>query len=748
MPVNEDPISANPTNPLQLLTGGNDYNCTTSLLGFYTTGDGGATWTHTCMNVLPGTVGLGDPALGYDRNNTAYIVGLDGSPSFPLVVALEKSTDNGTTWSSPQIAVHPAFSSGMVDKPWLAIDTTATSPYVNTLYISVTSFSKDGTQGRITVSHSSDGGTSWRTAPVDVLQTYPDVDQFSDLAIGKDGAVYVTWMHCFANGPEGDCGGTNATMYFAKSTDGGNTWSKPAAISSVRLVPDTCPSSIPCFYGTLPNTTERVSNIPAIGVDNSTGPHAGNLYVVMYNWTGSQMQVEVVTSSDGGTTWGTPVLVAPPTAMHDQFFPWLSVDQTGIVYVTWLDRRNDPANISYQPFAVVSLRKGVGFGPGVKLSQNLSNPNNDGLGGTFMGDYTGNTSVGMNKLYVSWMNGTSGAGMQDEVSGLFGVIGNGVDVSESAGDVSDDAWNNMVAAGVQFVAVAAWMGCNPSGYALAQLEGAQQSQFGLGTAAYALLSYLNGSPTKSCPGRGQSGIYQIDQAIEAAGGKGSATVANLKFIAVDVEPCCMEFVDWQPSHTYALNARITDPAGHFQVVTTAGISGSTAPTWNDSGGTTIDGTVMPVTWTDKGLGVITQADRVDLIRAAVKEVQLQGLHPVIYTSRGNWSRITGNCNTGTTNNCSDLIALPLWDIESGPFTAPWDGLGHCGDGVEGLLSYTCFPKTAPPNPLCVGWRKRSGNQYDLGLRHPTKGEPCNGNTYFGVGQDGADLDFFDPMLFQ
>ena len=45
--VNEDPIVANPVNGNQLLTGGNDYNCTSSLQGFYASSNGGTTWNHT-----------------------------------------------------------------------------------------------------------------------------------------------------------------------------------------------------------------------------------------------------------------------------------------------------------------------------------------------------------------------------------------------------------------------------------------------------------------------------------------------------------------------------------------------------------------------------------------------------------------------------------------------------------------------------------------------------------------------------
>jgi hypothetical protein len=65
-PVNEDPIAANPINAQELLTGGNDYNCS-SLLGFYASGNGGSSWNRTCMNMPAGDpIGCGDPGVGYD----------------------------------------------------------------------------------------------------------------------------------------------------------------------------------------------------------------------------------------------------------------------------------------------------------------------------------------------------------------------------------------------------------------------------------------------------------------------------------------------------------------------------------------------------------------------------------------------------------------------------------------------------------------------------------------------------------
>jgi len=237
-------------------------------------------------------------------------------------------------------------------------------------------------------------------------QLFPrSVDQFSDLAVGKDGAVYVSWMRCTANSSVGDCGGTQATLLLSKSTDVGSTWSKPVTLATVTLAPD--PRGY-CFYGCLPNTVERVSEIPVLGIDTSLGAHAGNLYAASYTWTGSSMAVEVATSTTGGSTWGTPVHVTS-CAPNDEFFPWLSVSSGGLV------------GVSYEAFAVISSDGGATF-PNLQIASAASNPNNDGFGGGFMGDYTGNVwnSTGT-ALDASWMDSRNGTTMQDEAGGRIGT---------------------------------------------------------------------------------------------------------------------------------------------------------------------------------------------------------------------------------------------------------------------------------------------------------------------------------------
>jgi len=139
--------------------------------------------------------------------------------------------------------------------------------------------------------------------------------------------------------------------------------------------------------------------------------------VVEYNWTGTFMQVQVTSSTDGGTTWSSPVNVAPKSDKHDQFFPWLNVDNKGNVGVTWLDRRNDASNINYEAFATWSSNGGSSFKTNVQIADTASNPFNDGFGSGFMGDYSGNVWFGK-RLFASWTDTRNGSYSQDEIGGL------------------------------------------------------------------------------------------------------------------------------------------------------------------------------------------------------------------------------------------------------------------------------------------------------------------------------------------
>jgi hypothetical protein len=389
-----------------------DFNCSSSLQSFWTSDDGGKSWSGGCAKLAKGaTGGAGNPVVAYDLNGTAWRGGVDTLRDGQDEIVLSSSSDNGMSWSKPVVAtLVPKLLS---DKPWLEIDTDANSPRRNTLYVSSTQFDAENNT-QIYVAHSIDGGTTWTAVPAAPQAVWPNITQFSDLAIGADGTVYLSYMFCTAFGRAGDCGDTTATLYFAKSADGGATWSTPVVMGLMGLSFDTC---LCAFYGNLTNTSEPVSEIPVIAVDNSSGKRAGELYFVGYTWTGRFMQVLVGTSKDGGNSWSAPVPVAPKSDVSDQFFPWISVSPKGVLGVTWLDRRNDPQGIEYEAFGSWSSDGAKTFTDNLQLATQPSNPFDDGFNGAFMGEYTGNAWNG-SKLIAGWPDTRNGTDTQAEAGGL------------------------------------------------------------------------------------------------------------------------------------------------------------------------------------------------------------------------------------------------------------------------------------------------------------------------------------------
>jgi hypothetical protein len=383
-PANETPISANPSNGSQLMTGANDYNCS-SLQGFYNSDNGGATWRQHCMPVT-GAGGCGDPNVGYDLNNTGYILGIGNCNGSTGSIVFQTTTNNGISWTAAQTAFGSLLG-GIADKPWTEIDTNLGSPFANCLYTSWTDFDASFTQSRASVAHSCNGGATWTRIPVDTTRTVPQVDQFTDLAIGSDGTVYLTWLFCKTSGPAGTCGNTSVDMKFSKSTDGGNTWSPAIVMATAQVSPDTCGG----YYGCVPGTNERLSNIPVIDIDKVDG----SLHVAYYTYTGGQTRGREIHSTNGGTTWSAPVQFVGLNA--NVSWPWLAVSPTGTVGIGFFVSRNT----SYAEAAAFSTNGGVSWPTVAKVSSVLANFNNDGFGGTFIGDYTGGIWTG-GTLHTSW----------------------------------------------------------------------------------------------------------------------------------------------------------------------------------------------------------------------------------------------------------------------------------------------------------------------------------------------------------
>src|SRR5438445_7901507 len=115
---NETPVAINPANPLNLLTGSNDWNYNDGC-GMDASFDGGKSWTPALPNgFLPGVTKYtndpdvagtgaydagGDPVVGFGPDGTAYFVfqAFDfggGGTGHQIALLLNRSSDGGRTW--------------------------------------------------------------------------------------------------------------------------------------------------------------------------------------------------------------------------------------------------------------------------------------------------------------------------------------------------------------------------------------------------------------------------------------------------------------------------------------------------------------------------------------------------------------------------------------------------------------------------------------------------------------------------
>jgi hypothetical protein len=335
---------------------GRVYGGGSSDIGWETSSDSGATWTH---GFLPGiTVNQGggsyaqvsDASVAYDAKHSVWMIsslpidsagGADG-------VLVNRSTNGGTTWGNPVNAI--GFDGQGYDKNWTVCDNTSTSPHYGNCYTEaditssgnaeIMSTSTDGgltwsapahpsgspsglggqpvvqPNGNVVVPYSTNGtsiraftstngGSSWGSSvTIGTVNAHTIAgglrsgEGLPSAEVDGAGKVFVAWQDCrFRSGcPAND-------IVFSTSTNG-TTW------SAVTRVP-------------IDATTSGVEHmIPGLGVDRSTSGATAKvgLYYYFYsnaNCTAStcQMYVGFISSADGGSTWSTAQTVAGPMTM-------------------------------------------------------------------------------------------------------------------------------------------------------------------------------------------------------------------------------------------------------------------------------------------------------------------------------------------------------------------------------------------------------------------------------------------------
>jgi hypothetical protein len=418
----EPSVASNPRRPLELLAGfadsQNDPIALDFAPGVARSIDGGRTWLPSGEGPdLPDPPGFtwgnrlianylaaGDSAVTWGRKKTVYFSTLGfHDNSFPPDndcssggIYVYRSKDAGKHWTLPSEG--PAIQNTQTvfrDKEYIAADSNPSSPFKGYLYMAwdddhysgcPQDFSTNFVTRDISFAVSTDSGATWST-PI-LLATGCLVAPIPAVALNGD--VYVVWYDCNAG----------IRQLVRKSIDGGNSF-QPAVAAASGLVPPPNP---------LDGSNFRVNAaFPAIATDPTD---FNNVYVVWSSDNGpSQTDVFLSRSADGGATCGSPVRVNddPPDNPRDQFFPWVSVAADGTVQVMWGDDRLDSVNTGgklYDVFMAESHDRGLTFLPNQRATTTSSDPDLDGFGGTFIGDYFGLSASGV-PVWTDTRNGNS-----------------------------------------------------------------------------------------------------------------------------------------------------------------------------------------------------------------------------------------------------------------------------------------------------------------------------------------------------
>jgi len=356
--------------------------------------------TETTPGVLnqsmpPSWTNSTDPNVGFDTNGRVYQTMLPFNAFWTNLhpdgeITVSYSDDLGMHWVTgnggqalEQVPNASSFQSGHVeDKQWVAVNHYPGTPFQDHVYATWDLIDgKVGSTVKLRMATSRDRGLTFSNATTIVSSSIDQLrDQFSQPAVDPSGDVYVAYTNIGTK--------TNVADFFVtKSTDDGATFSTPVKAGSSN--------TIGVASGRVTNTTFRDGINFAFATSQD---HPGHLYLAYNDFNGTQYNVFLVQSTDGGRHWSKPLPVNDDITsgrIADHFQPAVAAGPGGAVAVGFYDRRaNCPTDasiikqdqgrsnfcidVSVQPYKD-SGAGAVGVGANVRASTNTWDPQQPGL---------------------------------------------------------------------------------------------------------------------------------------------------------------------------------------------------------------------------------------------------------------------------------------------------------------------------------------------------------------------------------
>ena len=344
---------------------------------------------------------------GVDRTAVGFIK-ITPSPDttqMPFVARIHStSTTDLNSFPYPtQVPIPPSPLAGSYfhsADPNLAANIYNSDPGPLRTYMSGLAYNMDSrgnhTNGGVVVWRSDNGGATWAGSTIIAETSLPRTLDKPAIAVSWNtgsydghgptvGNVYVAWCDVPSSGT------SDLRIMFSRSTDGGVTWSTPQIVATgfvhaPQVVVPANTGRVFVMYArytsgaTRNNSIEMVRSLDA-GVTFSTQPtltdtrmlgpgtdsingsqnrvYARSVFQARYNpsvglqvvWHGEDpnntTQTDIHYASYNGS-WTR--LNLTPSAPGDQWNPSFDYDSNRNAVVCWLDRRNDPSNLVYQPY--------------------------------------------------------------------------------------------------------------------------------------------------------------------------------------------------------------------------------------------------------------------------------------------------------------------------------------------------------------------------------------------------------------
>jgi hypothetical protein len=385
--ASEVSIAANPRGPANLVASANFQGG----LAVYWTKNAGETWTASLLPTRRvGTatadsparfLSLGDPAVAFGPDGTAYIAGLAIIPTSAVFVA--SSSDGGETWSRVQVVHESDLAASFNDKEWIGASPKGTlivawqkEPAMDSLRAVDAALGVDADLGDIVFARSTDRGATW-SLPMRVSRGLHN--NGTQVAFTADGRGHMLWVNY-----------ETSTLDYVASEDDGATWSAPRAVAKIQ------------YSGSLPRYS-RIHTLPGLAASSA----GQTLAATWHDARNGDLDIYAVASADGGRTWGEPVRVNDDEERNGnhQMFPWIAIDPDGRVHVTFYDPRDDPAKPRFLFYHAAADDATLRFGTSKAVS---TTPFTAFTGGVrearSLGDYTG-LAASSAGLFPVWADG-------------------------------------------------------------------------------------------------------------------------------------------------------------------------------------------------------------------------------------------------------------------------------------------------------------------------------------------------------